>query len=122
MRAFYTILLLIASNAFMTFAWYGHLKFKEMKWSQNLPLLSIILISWGIALFEYLLQVPANRLGFKSYGGPFSLVELKVIQEVITLVVFVLFSLVFFKTETFRWNHLIGFVFLVLAVYFIFKK
>ena len=122
MRAVYTILLLIASNAFMTFAWYGHLKFKEMKWSQNLPLISIILISWGIALFEYLLQVPANRLGFKSYGGPFSLVELKVIQEVITLVVFVLFSLIFFKTESFRWNHLVGFVFLVLAVYFIFKK
>lgn len=106
----------------MTFAWYGHLKFKEMKWSQNLPLLTIILISWGIALFEYLLQVPANRIGFKNYGGPFSLVELKVIQEVITLVVFVLFSLVFFKTETFRWNHAIGFFFLVLAVYFIFKK
>jgi len=93
-----------------------------MKWSQNLPLLSIILISWGIALFEYMLQVPANRLGFKDYGGPFSLLELKVIQEVITLIIFVIFSLVFFKTETFRWNHLIGFVFLVLAVYFIFKK
>ncbi|MBL7855593.1 MAG: DMT family protein [Cyclobacteriaceae bacterium] len=122
MRGFYTIALLVLSNAFMTLAWYGHLRFKEMKWSQNLPLLTIILISWGIALFEYMLQVPANRLGFKSYGGPFSLVELKVIQEVITLVVFVLFSLIFFKTETFRWNHLIGFVFLVLAVYFIFKK
>jgi len=90
--------------------------------SQNLPLLTIILISWGIALFEYIPQVPANRFGFKGCGGPFSLVKLKVIQEVITLVVFVLFSLVFFKTETFRWNHLIGFVFLVLAVYFIFKK
>ena len=122
MRGFYTIALLVLSNAFMTLAWYGHLRFKEMKWSQNLPLLTIILISWGIALFEYMLQVPANRLGFKSYGGPFSLVELKVIQEVITLVVFVLFSLIFFKTETFRWNHLIAFVFLVLAVYFIFKK
>jgi uncharacterized protein len=122
MRGLYSILLLVLSNTFMTFAWYGHLKFKDMKWSQNLPLLTIILISWGIALFEYLLQVPANRLGFKSYGGPFSLVELKVIQEVITLVVFVIFSLVFFKTETFRWNHLIGFGFLILAVYFIFKK
>ncbi|MFO0489911.1 MAG: DMT family protein [Cyclobacteriaceae bacterium] len=122
MRALLTIGLLILSNAFMTFAWYGHLKFKEMKWSQNLPLVSIIFISWGIALFEYALQVPANRLGFKSYGGPFSLVELKVIQEVITLVVFVLFSLLFFKNETFRWNHAVGFVFLVLAVYFIFKK
>jgi uncharacterized protein len=122
MRAFYTILLLVLSNTFMTFAWYGHLKFKEMKWSASLPLITIILISWGIALFEYILQVPANRIGFKNYGGPFSLVELKVIQEVITLVVFVAFSLLFFKTETFRWNHLIGFVFLILAVYFIFKK
>jgi uncharacterized protein len=122
MRSVYTILLLVLSNTFMTFAWYGHLKFKEMKWSENLPLISIILISWGIALFEYVLQVPANRLGFKEYGGPFSLVELKVIQEVITLVVFVIFSLLFFKNETFRLNHLIGFIFLILAVYFIFKK
>lgn len=122
MRGFYSILLLVLSNAFMTFAWYGHLRFKDMKWSQHLPLLTIILISWGIALFEYLLQVPANRLGYRSYGGPFSLVELKVIQEVITLVVFVVFSLVFFKNETFRTNHLIGFFFLILAVYFIFKK
>src|SRR6186713_2341999 len=122
MRGFYTIILLVLSNAFMTLAWYGHLKFKEMKWSASLPLITIILISWGIALFEYMLQVPANRLGFKNYGGPFSLVELKVIQEVITLVVFVIFSLVFFKTESFRWNHLVGFIFLVLAVYFVFKK
>jgi len=122
MKGLVTIILLVLSNTFMTFAWYGHLKFKEMKWSASLPLITIILISWGIALFEYILQVPANRIGFKNYGGPFSLVELKVIQEVITLVVFVAFSLLFFKTETFRWNHLIGFVFLILAVYFIFKK
>ena len=122
MKALVTILLLTLSNAFMTLVWYGHLKFKEMKWSENLPLLSIILISWGIALFEYMLQVPANRIGFKDYGGPFSLVQLKVIQEVITLTVFVIFSLMFFKNETFRLNHLIGFIFLVLAVYFIFKK
>jgi uncharacterized protein (DUF486 family) len=122
MRGFYTILLLTLSNAFMTMAWYGHLKFKEMKWSQSLPLVIIILISWGIALFEYMLQVPANRLGYSENGGPFSLVQLKVIQEVITLVVFVIFSMLFFKTESFRMNHLIGFVFLVLAVYFIFKK
>jgi uncharacterized protein len=122
MRVFYTILLLTLSNTFMTFAWYGHLKFKDMKWSQNLGLVSIILISWGIALFEYILQVPANRIGFKEQGGPFSLMQLKVLQEVITLTVFVIFSLIFFKNETFRWNHLIGFVFLVLAVYFIFKK
>jgi uncharacterized protein len=122
MKAFYTIALLVLSNTFMTLAWYGHLKFKEMSWSQNLGLVAIILISWGIALFEYILQVPANRIGFKENGGPFSLMELKVIQEVITLVVFVLFSLLFFKTETFRWNHLIGFIFLILAVYFVFKK
>src|SRR5918993_1734694 len=104
MRTFYTILLLILSNTFMTFAWYGHLKFKDMKWSENLPLITIILISWGIALFEYMLQVPANRIGSKEYGGPFSLIQLKVIQEVITLVVFVGFSLLFFKNETFRLN------------------
>lgn len=122
MRAFYTILLLVLSNTFMTLAWYGHLRFKEMSWGKNLGLIAIILISWGIALFEYILQVPANRIGFRENGGPFSLVELKVIQEVITLVVFVLFSLTFFKNETFRWNHFIGFVFLILAVYFIFKK
>jgi uncharacterized protein (DUF486 family) len=122
MKALITIILLILSNTFMTLAWYGHLKFKEMKWSENLSLITIILISWGIALFEYILQVPANRIGFKEYGGPFSLVQLKVIQEVITLTIFVIFSLVFFKNETFRINHLIGFVFLVLAVYFIFKK
>lgn len=122
MKALYTIILLTLSNTFMTFAWYGHLKFKEMKWSQNLGLLSIILISWGIAFFEYLLQVPANRVGFKDNGGPFSLVELKVLQEVITLSVFVVFSLVLFKTETLRWNHAVGLIFLVLAVYFVFKK
>lgn len=122
MKALSTIILLVLSNTFMTFAWYGHLKFKEMSWSQNLGLVAIIFISWGIALFEYALQVPANRIGYTEYGGPFSLVQLKVIQEVITLVVFVIFSLIFFKNETFRLNHLIGFTFLVLAVYFIFKK
>lgn len=106
----------------MTLAWYGHLKFKEMRWFENLGLISIVLISWGIALFEYFFQVPANRIGFKGNGGPFSLVELKVIQEVITLVVFVGFSMIAFKSETFKINHLIGFVFLVLAVFFIFKK
>ena len=122
MKGFYTIILLVLSNAFMTMAWYGHLKFKDMKWSQSLGLISIILISWGIALFEYILQVPANRLGFREHGGPFSLLQLKVIQEVITLVVFVIFSILFFRYESLRTNHLIGLVLLVLAVYFIFKK
>jgi uncharacterized protein (DUF486 family) len=121
-KALITIGFLILSNTFMTFAWYGHLKFKDMKWSENLPLIVVILISWGIAFFEYLLQVPANRTGSKEYGGPFTLMQLKVIQEVITLTVFVIFSLVFFKNETFRWNHLVGFLFMILAVYFIFKK
>jgi uncharacterized protein (DUF486 family) len=122
MKGLWTIVLLILSNTFMTLAWYGHLKFKEMKWFENLGLVSIVLISWGIALFEYCFQVPANRIGFKENGGPFSLMELKVVQEVITLTIFVGFSLLFFKNETFRWNHAVGFVFLVLAVYFIFKK
>lgn len=122
MKGLQTILLLVLSNTFMTLAWYGHLKFREMKWSENLGLLAIIIISWGIALFEYCLMVPANRIGFKGNGGPFSLVELKVIQEIITLLVFTIFSLVFFKTESFRLNHLMGFVCLVLAVYFVFKK
>lgn len=121
-RGIYTILLLIIANAFMTLAWYGHLKFREMNWFQNLGLISIVLLSWGIALFEYFFQVPANRIGYKEFGGPFSLVELKVIQEVITLLVFTLFTILFFKTETFRLNHFIGFFFLILAVYFIFKK
>jgi hypothetical protein len=106
----------------MTFAWYGHLKFAEWKWFSKLGLISIILISWGIALFEYMFQVPANKIGFHQNGGPFSLVELKVIQEVITLVVFSVFSLVMFKTETLKPNHLIAFVFLILAVFFMFKK
>ena len=122
MKGLYTIGLLILSNAFMTLAWYGHLKFHEMKWFSKLGLVSIILISWGIALFEYCFQVPANRIGFQQNGGPFSLVELKVLQEVITLVVFTLFTLIAFKGETFRWNHALGFFFLVLAVYFIFRK
>lgn len=122
MKAVYTILLLLLSNTFMTLAWYGHLKFNQMKGFSQLGVVAIIFISWGIALLEYCFQVPANRIGFKNYGGPFSLIELKVIQEVITLVVFSIFTLLVFKTETFRVNHIIGFAFLVLAVYFIFKK
>lgn len=122
LKAFYTIGLLVLSNTFMTLAWYGHLKFHEWKWFSKFGLIAIILISWGIALFEYCFQVPANRIGYKENGGPFSLVELKVIQEVITLVVFTGFSLMFFKNEVFKWNHAVGFGLLVLAVYFIFKK
>jgi uncharacterized protein (DUF486 family) len=117
-----TIGFLILSNTFMTLAWYGHLKFKDMKGFDKLGLISIIFISWGIALFEYCFQVPANRIGFEENGGPFSLLQLKVIQEVITLTVFTIFSLVVFKGESFKVNHFIGFGLLILAVYFIFKK
>jgi uncharacterized protein (DUF486 family) len=122
MKGVYTIALLILSNIFMTIAWYGHLKFKQFAWFNNLNLISVIFISWGIALFEYSAQVPANRIGFVENGGPFTLWQLKVIQEAITLIVFTAFSLIFFKNESFRINHLIGFGFLILAVYFIFKK
>ena len=121
-KAFTTILLLFLSNSFMTLAWYGHLKFKNVPALQNKGLLAVILISWGIALFEYMFQVPANKIGYAENGGPFNLWQLKVIQEVITLVVFTLFAVLFFKNESLRINHLIGFIFLILAVYFIFKK
>jgi uncharacterized protein len=122
MKALVSIGLLTVSNIFMTLAWYGHLKFHEMKWFKQLGIVMIILISWGIAFFEYCFQVPANRVGFSGNGGPFSLVQLKVLQEVITLIVFTVFTLVVFKTETFKWNHFVGFIFLILAVYFIFRK
>ena len=121
-KAIITILLLICSNTFMTFAWYGHLKMKQMNWLPGASLFLIILISWGIAFFEYLFQVPANRIGFADDGGPFTLWQLKVIQEVITLTVFTAFTLIFFKDQHFKINHLVGFGFLILAVYFLFKK
>jgi uncharacterized protein len=108
---FITIGLLVASNVFMTFAWYGHLKYKSA------PLLAVIAISWGIALFEYLLQVPANRIGH----GYFSAAELKTIQEVITLLVFAAFSVLYLK-EPLSWNHLVGFGFIALGAFFIFHK
>ncbi|MEO9258564.1 MAG: DMT family protein [Crocinitomicaceae bacterium] len=122
LKGFLTIGLLVCSNIFMTLAWYGHLKFGEMKWFSKLGIISVILISWGLALFEYCFQVPANKIGFKENGGPFTLIQLKVIQEVITLIVFISFTLLFFKNESFKLNHFIGFIFLILAVYFIFKK
>lgn len=122
MRILFTIVMLTISNVFMTLAWYGHLKFKEMDWSRNLGLAAIILISWSIALAEYIFQVPANRFGFKGNGGPFNLLQLKVLQEAISISVFLIFTIVFFKTEKIAWNHLVGFAFIILAVYFIFKK
>jgi uncharacterized protein (DUF486 family) len=122
MKAFYTIGLLVMSNIFMTLAWYGHLKFKDISWGQNLGLFSIILISWGLAFFEYNFMIPANRIGYAGNGGPFTLLQLRIIQEVVSLTVFTIIAIVVFKTETFTTNHVIGFGFLVLAVYFIFKK
>jgi uncharacterized protein len=122
MRGMKTIIFLLISNSFMTLAWYGHLKFKEFSWGRTLGLFSVVLISWGLAFFEYLFQVPANRAGFKENGGPFSLVQLKTIQEAITLSVFVLFTIIFFKEEKLGWNHLVGFALLVAAVFVIFKK
>jgi uncharacterized protein (DUF486 family) len=117
-----TIGLLLLSNGFMTLAWYGHLRFFGRNNASHPTLWVIILISWGIAFFEYCFQVPANRIGFVEQGGPFTLVQLKVIQEVITLVVFMLFSLIFFRNIQFKWNHVAAFVLLVGAVYLIFKK
>ena len=121
-KALFTVLFLTLSNSFMTVAWYGHLKFKEMKSMENLPLFIIILISWGIAFFEYCFQVPANRIGYEGNGGPFSLLQLKVIQEVITISVFAVFSLVVFKTNVLQLRHLAGFGCLILAVYLFFKE
>ena len=122
MKSLITILLLIISNVFMTFAWYGHLKLQEMKVTTSWPLIGIILLSWGIAFFEYCFQVPANRIGFQDNGGPFSLVQLKVIQECITLIIFGIFTTVLFRGESLHWNHFAAFVCLVLAVYFVFMK
>lgn len=121
-RGLFSLILLLASNTFMTFAWYGHLKFKDWDFFKKFGLPAMILVSWGIALFEYVLQVPANRLGFEGNGGPFSLVQLKVIQEVITLLVFVIFSAFMFPNQSIKTNHLIGFLFLIIGVYFVFRK
>lgn len=121
-KAIRTIVFLIISNSFMTMAWYGHLRFKDYSWGKNLGLFSVILISWGLAFFEYMFQVPANRIGYKEDGGPFSLVELKTIQEAITLIVFMIFTLIFFKSERLAWNHIVGFMLIVAAVFVVFKK
>lgn len=122
MRGTWTIVLLIMSNAFMTLAWYGHLKFKDHPVLAKLGLFGAVMVSWGIAFFEYCLQVPANRMGHIDHGGPYSLVQLKVIQEVITIAVFVVFSTIAFRNETLRWNHAAAGVLLVAAVWLVFRK
>lgn len=121
--AWLTVALLVVSNIFMTFAWYGHLKLQQLKIiTTQTSLIWVILISWGIALLEYCFMVPANRIGFEGNGGQFSLMQLKVMQECITLVVFTVFTVVLFRGEQLHWNHLAAFVCLVAAVYFVFMK
>lgn len=123
MNGIYTILLLIVSNIFMTFAWYGHLKLQSMNIiSDHTPLIMVILMSWMLALPEYACQVPANRIGFYGNGGMFNLMQLKVIQEVISITVFTLFTILVFKGQSLHWNHLAAFGCLVMAVYFVFLK
>ena len=122
MSGLWTILLLVVSNVFMTFAWYGHLKLDEMGITTGWPLILIILLSWGIALLEYLVMIPANRIGFEGHGGPFNLLQLKVIQEVISLTVFSVIVMFVFRGQTLQWNHIAAFICLVLAVFFVFVK
>lgn len=122
MKSFFTVGLLLISNIFMTLAWYGHLKFKDMKIFESRGLLFAIILSWSIAFFEYCIMVPANRIGSQIHGGPFSLFQLKMLQEVISIVVFVLFVKIVFKQEEFTWNYFAGFLCLLAAVYFFFRK
>lgn len=120
MKILTTIGLLICSNIFMTLAWYGHLKMQEFSWFKALPLIGVIAFSWLIAFFEYCLQVPANRIGFEGNGGPFNLMQLKILQEVITLTIFILFSVIAFHLQI-KWNHILAAALMILAVYFVFK-
>jgi uncharacterized protein (DUF486 family) len=122
-KAIITLLLLVISNTFMTLAWYGNLKLQDMKIiSPNTSIVLIVLLSWCVALLEYSFLIPANRIGSEINGGPFSLVQLKVIQEVISCLVFGVIVSVLFKGESLQWNHLVAVIFLILAVYFVFMK
>lgn len=122
MKGLYSILLLLCSNVFMFFAWYGNLKLQSYPWFSKLSLPLVIILSWAVAAFEYSFMIPANRIGYIENGGPYNLWQLKVIQEAISLTMFTVLTVIFFKNETFRINHLIGFIFILLAVYFLFKK
>ena len=119
-RGLSTILLLVCSNIFMTFAWYGNLKLQEMKVTTDWPLFLIILLSWGLALVEYCFMIPANRVGSQITGGPFSLMQLKILQECISLTVFTVILALVFKGEPIRWNHFVAFGFIILAIVFAF--
>lgn len=118
--ALVTILLLIISNVFMTFAWYGHLKLQSSGTTKTWPLIAVILLSWGLALIEYFFMIPANRMGFRENGGPFSLFQLKIIQEAITLIVFTVIAMMMFQGERLHWNHVAAFICLIAAVAFAF--
>ncbi len=122
MTGIYTILLLVLSNIFMTLAWYGHLKLQQTGTSSNWPLIGVIAFSWAIAFFEYCCQVPANRIGFTGNGGPFSLVQLKVIQECLSLIVFTVVINQMFGNQGLHWNHYLAFILLVGAVFLVFLK
>ena len=122
MKVALTIALLVCSNTLMALAWYGHLRLAQNARFAHMSLPLVILLSWGIAFFEYCLAVPANRIGYSGTGGPFNLWQLKIIQEVLSLTVFTVFTMLVFKGEALRLNHAIGFGFMVLAVYFIFKE
>ena len=117
-----TVLMLVCSNVFMTFAWYGNLKLQQMNVIKDWPLIAIIALSWGMAFFEYTFMIPANRIGSQITGGPFSLMQLKVIQECVSLVVFTVIVATVFKGEPIRWNHLVAFALIILAVFFAFLK
>lgn len=122
MNGIYTIILLLLSNVFMTLAWYGHLKLQQMGVSDHWPLVGVITFSWAIAFFEYCCQVPANRLGFVGNGGPFTLVQLKVIQECVSLIVFAIIANILFQGQSLHWNHALAFIFLIAAVYLVFME
>lgn len=122
MKTVLTLLLLTISNVFMTLAWYGHLNWKNYAWFQKLGLIGIVLLSWGLAFFEYIFQVPANRIGYKGNGGPFTQFELKTMQEFISLAVFAVMTTLVFRSEKMGWNHAVGFGLMVLAVFVVFKK
>lgn len=121
-RGIIAIALLVVSNVFMTLAWYGNLKLEQLNITKDWPLIAIILLSWGIALLEYLVMIPANRIGSQITGGPFSLMQLKIIQEAISLTVFTVIVATLFKGEPIRWNHLVSFACLIAAVVFAFLK
>ncbi|WP_300502828.1 DMT family protein [uncultured Duncaniella sp.] len=123
MNGWWTVGLLVVSNIFMTFAWYGQLKLSEMKViTSNTPLFIVILLSWVVALLEYCFMVPANRYGYLGNGGQFSLLQLKVMQEVISLLVFTVFAILLFKGESLHWNHFLAFCLLIAAVYLVFME